>query len=150
MKLTVKSVGKPWKPDDAPATFKPIYTLTVEELGEPIRTTDLALAKTGVHEAEEYQNSSGKTYYRTSRAQATGGVNTADSTRSSIERQQALIQAVSFVNGNLETTGGQERISEVRDVFEVFVKLLADEPMVQEKKEEDLVPIELYDNLKEG
>lgn len=152
MKLTVKTVSEPWKHPDAAPAVKPIYTLTVEELGEPIRTTDLALAKIGVHEAEEYENSSGKTRYRTSRAQASGGMETPMETRKSIEAQTALKTATEHVNGNIATEmDDTSRLRWCLLVAGEMFKWLQDplgydtDKIGVANKDDDLPPVDLYD-----
>ncbi len=66
MKVNVTSVNpNPWKPDDAPADFKPIYTFNIEGQGEPQKTTNPALATVGEHEAYQKPSKSGKLYWYT-------------------------------------------------------------------------------------
>jgi hypothetical protein len=45
-----------------------MYTIHIENKGEPQKTFDAALASLGEHEAEEYQSKSGKTYWRVPKA----------------------------------------------------------------------------------
>lgn len=130
-KILVKQVGKPWLP---PGGKDPLYSIMLEGYGEPQKTFDVKLAHEGEHEAESFTSKSGKTFWRSVDSGAETSVNKGtqtsfnsktdtDTTRTSIERQQALIQAVAFVNGDM---GGDNRIQQVKDAYEVFVELLGE------------------------
>lgn len=175
MVIEVISVGKPWTPPDAGADFKPIYTLIAKDgngvpMGEPIKTQDPLLANVGKHHAESYQTKSNKTYWRTvapgaatKPVEAAGSVGNSnpptDATRESIERQQALIQAVAFVNGQTEYNENVDRLAATLSVAEDFAQFLRggmakpkdSEPAVDPFDDfdplEDLPPVDNYEDM---
>lgn len=178
MTIEVISVGKPWTPPDAGADFKPIYTLIAKDdkgvsMGEPIKTQDPLLASVGKHHAESYPTKSGKTYWRTitpstpqtapEAPQSTKAAQpVTDTTRESIERQQALIQAVAFVNGQTEYNENVDRLATTLSVAEDFAQFLRggmaikapetldmfkDDPLDDFDPEEDLPPVENYEGM---
>jgi hypothetical protein len=129
MKITVKQVGQGWKPKDKPDA-DPLYSIMLVDWSEPQKTYDPELAVVGEHEAEQYQSKSGKTYWRVPKGSASQASYTpaseakaSDPTRSSIEKQQALIQAVAFVNGDM---GGDDRLKQVEAAYHRFVELLGE------------------------
>lgn len=172
MKVTVKTVGKGWKPDGAGEDFKPIYTLITLEHSEPIKTQDPALTIPGEHEAESYTAKSGKTYWRTMGAtkayKPQEKVFKADpDSRASIEKQKALAEAVNFINGLIEPQDSGERIKAVLSTAKSFLGFLndpesVDNSWVEEQTletielpldtttEDDLPPTELYEDLIDG
>lgn len=103
-KIKVTYVSKGWKPDNAEANFKPIYTIHIEGEAEPQKTQDPVLAELGTYEAETYPTKSGKTYWRsvetaTIMAEARDTQFKADPVKQeSIEWQSALKAAVEAVH----------------------------------------------------
>lgn len=165
MQVEVTSVGTGWKPDNAQADFKPIYTILIKGQAEPQKTQDEALAKVGLHEAETYQTKSGKTYWRTAEAAKQAKQFVADPIKQeSIEWQACLKAAVDAVRdfyglAGQSPTNLADYKKDIAEALVTFTQTIKVKPITFTKEPEEVMvdkgdfaqvelpPVEVYDDV---